>query len=178
MSNPTISTTEKDWSHLYEKEEKTFESPVILEAEVVHGFKRGSKDLGIPTANLNMDELGDLGNNLDTGIYYGWAILPSGTYQTVVSVGWNPFYKNIKKTVEAHLLLPLDDFYGDRIKLVLPGYLRNELNFSSLGIKSSLFAYHFVIIFIMSISDDLISCIHADIALTKLRLDSKDVPLV
>jgi riboflavin kinase len=172
MSDPNVST-EKDWSHLYLKEEKMFDSPVVLEAEVVHGFKRGSKDLGIPTANLNMDELGEVGNNLDTGIYYGWAILPSGTYQTVVSVGWNPYYKNIKKTVEAHLLLPLDDFYGDKIKLVLHGYLRNELNFSSLGILQNI-CYQFTNSLLLT--GDLISCIHADIALTKLRLESRDVP--
>lgn len=123
----------KNWSYLYEKDEKTFDTPLVLQAEVVHGFKRGSKELGIPTANLNMDELGNTGNELNTGIYYGWAVLPNGTYPTVVSVGWNPFFKNEKKTVEAHLLQPLEDFYGEQIKLVLFGYLRQELNFSSLG---------------------------------------------
>lgn len=125
---------ESKWNYLYEKEEKSYDVPITLEAEVVHGFKRGSKELGIPTANLSMEELGDAGESLDTGIYYGWAVLPGGVYQTVVSVGWNPFYKNVKKTVEAHLLQPLDDFYGERIRLVLLGYLRQELNFSSLGI--------------------------------------------
>lgn len=121
-----------DWSHLYANEQK-YEVPVVLEAEVVHGFKRGSKELGIPTANLNMEELGADGEALNTGIYYGWAILPSGMYQTVVSVGWNPFYKNEKKTIEAHLLQNMDDFYGERLRLVLHGYLRNECSFNSVG---------------------------------------------
>jgi FAD synthase len=62
-----------DWNHLYTL--KKFDNPLLLSAEVVHGFKRGSKELGIPTANLNMNELGDKGKDLDTGIYYGWGYL-------------------------------------------------------------------------------------------------------
>ncbi len=123
----------KDWSFLYSEQEKLFNASIILEAEVVHGFKRGSKDLGIPTANLNMDELGSEGHGLETGIYYGWAELPSGKYPTVVSVGWNPFFKNEKKTIEAHLLQSMEDFYGERIRLELLGYLRQEQSFDSLG---------------------------------------------
>ena len=48
-----------DWSHLYvDKEKRDFVEPVVLVAKVVHGFGRGSKELGIPTANMDMDELG------------------------------------------------------------------------------------------------------------------------
>ncbi|CAE7755244.1 RFK, partial [Symbiodinium microadriaticum] len=109
-----------------------FETPIVLGANVVHGFKRGSKELGIPTANLDMNELGPEGDALDTGIYFGWAKLRDQYYQSVVSVGWNPFYGNTKKTVEAHLLEPLEDFYGERLQVALCGFLRHECNFSSL----------------------------------------------
>jgi len=61
------------------------------------------KELGIPTANLDMDELGSKGD-LKTGIYFGWVMLRGNIYETVISIGWNPFYKNEKKTIEAHLL--------------------------------------------------------------------------
>jgi FAD synthase len=87
-----------DWNSLYEGHERAFTDPVLLEAEVIHGFKRGSKELGIPTANLSMDNLGDAGQSLQTGIYYGWARLNGEVYSTVVSVGWNPFYQNTTKT--------------------------------------------------------------------------------
>ncbi|RYH24004.1 hypothetical protein EON65_17275 [archaeon] len=129
------------WDHLY-VDEKAFEQPIRLHAEVVHGFKRGSKDLGCPTANLNMDELGRTGEDLEMGIYYGTAKLRDETYKAVVSIGWNPFYKNEKKTVEAHLLAKIDDFYGEKLELNLMGYLRKEANFSSLG---KLYMWHIIV---------------------------------
>eukprot|EP00349_Pseudokeronopsis_sp_Brazil_P006839 CAMPEP_0202972328 /NCGR_PEP_ID=MMETSP1396-20130829/35476_1 /ASSEMBLY_ACC=CAM_ASM_000872 /TAXON_ID= /ORGANISM="Pseudokeronopsis sp., Strain Brazil" /LENGTH=92 /DNA_ID=CAMNT_0049702625 /DNA_START=230 /DNA_END=505 /DNA_ORIENTATION=+ len=92
---------------------------------------------------MNMDELGTVGDTLATGIYYGRAILQGNEYLAVVSVGWNPYFKNEKKTVEAHLLAELNDFYGEQLQLSLEGFLRSEANFESL--------------------DDLISCIHSDI---------------
>ena len=121
-----------DWTHLYSNEHK-FSEAIVLTAEVVHGFKRGSKELGIPTANLSMEQLGAKGEALETGIYYGWTTLKGTRYETVVSVGWNPFYKNEKKTVEAHLIYSLDDFYGETITVELLGYLRQEANFNGLG---------------------------------------------
>lgn len=140
-----------DFSSLYTGSETTFPSPVLLQASVVHGFKRGSKELGIPTANLSMDDLGQKGQDLKTGIYFGWCMLQGRSYYTVVSVGWNPFYKNEKKTVEAHLISKLDDFYGENISILLFGYLRDEANFGSL--------------------DELIACIHNDIQLTQSHLE-------
>jgi riboflavin kinase len=122
------------------------------------GFQRGSKELGIPTANLSMDQLGVSGEQLETGIYYGWALLKGKQYEAVVSVGWNPFYKNVKKTVEAHLLEEMDDFYGDTIQVSLYGYLRNEADFKSL--------------------DELISCIQSDISMTRKRLTESPRPVI
>lgn len=102
MTTVTETKEEKatmNWDHLYTEERAFGDSPLVLEATVVHGFKRGSKELGIPTANLSMEELGDVGEGLDTGIYYGFAKLcgdkhkESPLHQAVISVGWNPFYK-------------------------------------------------------------------------------------
>lgn len=99
---------------------------------MVHGYNRGSKELGIPTANLCMEELGEKGN-LETGIYYGWSRLRGEVYRAVVSIGWNPFYHNTKKTIEAHLLHELSDFYDEQLDVMLLGYLRQECNFNSVG---------------------------------------------
>jgi riboflavin kinase len=58
-----------------------------------------------------MDELGSKGEEMATGIYYGLAKLcgpkyaDSPLYPTVISVGWNPFYKNERKAIEAHLMV-------------------------------------------------------------------------
>lgn len=127
-----------DWTTLYKNHQRALEEPIKLNATVIHGFQRGSKELGIPTANLNMAELGAQGEALETGIYYGKAHLEGTSYITVVSVGWNPYYKNEKKTVEAHLLAQLDDFYDKTIEVELIGYLRPEANFRSLGKPSTI----------------------------------------
>jgi riboflavin kinase len=125
-------TKEYDWTSLYDHQ-RVLPQAIELKADIVHGFKRGSKELGIPTANLNMEELGEIGESLDTGIYYGLANLEGSDHIAVVSVGWNPYYKNEKKTVEAHLLANLEDFYGKTLTVSLVGYLRPEANFKSLG---------------------------------------------
>ena len=142
-------STSSKWAHLYEGHAKAVDESFT--AHVIRGFGRGSKELGFPTANLDMEELGERGNMLGAGIYYGRATLHNVEYQTVVSVGWNPFYKNEKKTVEAHILHKFDDdFYGEVMMLRLVGYLRPEANFTSL--------------------EDLISCINSDIDVAKERL--------
>lgn len=143
----------KDWSWLYSEESKQFSTPIVVGSSVVHGFGRGSKELGIPTANLDMESLcNDTDVEFDTGIYFGWAHLNGTIYNTVVSIGYNPVYNNSHKTIEAHLInKQLDDFYGERLDLFLVGYLRNERNFSTL--------------------DDLISCIHADISYSIRQLE-------
>jgi len=48
----------------------------------------------------------------------------------VMSVGWNPFYKNSKKTVEVHLLHEFErDFYQEELRVIAVGFIRNELDF-------------------------------------------------
>jgi riboflavin kinase len=146
-SKDSNDSKEYNWDHLYSSSEKDFERSILLQAPVVAGFQRGSKELGIPTANLDMEVLGGAGSELETGIYFGWAKLKGQHYECVVSVGWNPFYKNEKKTIEAHLLEKLDDFYGEQLDVLLCGYLRQECNFNGL--------------------EELISCINYDILKTK-----------
>ena len=37
---------------------------------------------------------------METGIYYGFASVDGGpVYKMVMSIGWNPFYKNVKKSM-------------------------------------------------------------------------------
>jgi riboflavin kinase len=60
--------------------------------------------LGIPTANIPLEGL-EVGGNSDveSGVYYGWAGLDfTGeqlVYPMVMSIGWNPFYKNTVRSV-------------------------------------------------------------------------------
>nr|CAI5825456.1 unnamed protein product [Callosobruchus analis] len=50
-----------------------------------------------------------------------------------MSIGWNPFYKNRKKSIETHVVHQFDgDFYGKELRVIILAFLRDEKNFSSL----------------------------------------------
>merc|ERR1739848_49762 len=153
--------------------------PIYVQGKVTRGFGRGSKDLGIRTANYSNELVESLPTQLDTGIYYCWAQvvydnsnksltppkaedLPENqpdnytctkVLPAVMSVGWNPFYKNEKKSMETHIIHKFDeDFYDAVLRVSIVGRLRGEKNYSSL--------------------QDLIDDIHRDIANAQTELCS------
>ncbi|KAL2092600.1 hypothetical protein ACEWY4_012398 [Coilia grayii] len=127
--------------------------PYFCRGEVVRGFGRGSKELGIPTANFPASVVEELPEDIGTGIYYGWASLDNGPiHKMVMSIGWNPYYKNTIKSMETHVIHNFkEDFYGQTLNVVMVGYIRPERGFDSL--------------------DALITAIHNDIEEAKQRLD-------
>ncbi|KAG9133796.1 hypothetical protein Leryth_018404 [Lithospermum erythrorhizon] len=108
--------------------------PWYVGGPVIKGFKRGSKMLGIPTANISTEGYSDVISEYPPGVYFGWAGLRNhGVYKMVMSIGWNPYFNNAEKTMEPWLLHDFsEDFYGEELHLVIVGYIRPELNFSSL----------------------------------------------
>ncbi|ONI01411.1 hypothetical protein PRUPE_6G138200 [Prunus persica] len=108
--------------------------PWHIGGPVVKGFGRGSKVLGIPTANLSTEGYGSLLSEHPSGVYFGWAGLSKrGVFKMVMSIGWNPYFNNTEKTIEPWLLHNFDeDFYGEELRLIIVGYIRPEANFSSL----------------------------------------------
>jgi FAD synthase len=126
--------------------------PIRLISTVIRGFGRGSSELGIATANLSKEDIGQQQfADLHTGIYYGVAAVsikggePSTTYKAAISIGFNPTYGNKEKTVEPHLIgiagsnertksscgeTLLPDFYEQQIKLSIIGFMRPELPYS------------------------------------------------
>ena len=129
--------------------------PIRLRSKVIKGFQRGSRELGIPTANLSREDVGtELFDSLECGIYMGWASIedddassPLKMYKAAVSIGYNPHYKNTLKTCEPHLIAPPDDdcrhtsscgetvmkdFYDSTIRLSVVSKIRDELPFESL----------------------------------------------
>ncbi|XP_076845207.1 riboflavin kinase [Brachyhypopomus gauderio] len=127
--------------------------PYFCRGLVIRGFGRGSKDLGIPTANFQESVVDSLPADLNTGIYYGWGCVGNGAvHKMVMSIGWNPYYKNTKKSMETHLIHKFkEDFYGQMLSVVLVGYIRPERGFSSL--------------------DELITAIRSDIEEAQRNLD-------
>lgn len=108
--------------------------PLRLKGLISKGFGRGSKELGIPTANLPSDVSESVSTVLSTGIYYGYASVGTSpeTWAMVMSYGWNPFYKNEKRTAEIHIINEFpDDFYDQELRIVVLGYIRPELNYTT-----------------------------------------------
>mmetsp|Transcript_9080 Transcript_9080/g.11360 ORF Transcript_9080/g.11360 Transcript_9080/m.11360 type:complete len:185 (+) Transcript_9080:100-654(+) len=127
---PTVGKATAKWTVESVKE---LPEAIILEGKVIKGFGRGGAQLGCPTANLDAESLGEALAPVDAGIYFGWAKLKGKTYKMVTSIGWNPYFKNEKKTVEPHLMYKFDaDFYGEHLKLIVCGYIRPELDFVSM----------------------------------------------
>ena len=51
----------------------------------------------------------------------------------VMSIGYNPFYKNTVRSAEVHVLHPFTaDFYESHMRLLLLGFIREEKDYQSL----------------------------------------------
>lgn len=118
--------------------------PIQLSGPVVKGFGRGSKELGIPTANIPLAGLSVGGHDeVESGVYYGWAGLnvdekgegtqeKGSVWPMVMSIGFNPFYNNTVRSVEVHVLHTFHhDFYGARMNLLILGFIRPEYDYVS-----------------------------------------------
>jgi riboflavin kinase len=105
--------------------------PLRLRGAVVEGFKRGSKLLGFPTANLDPASFEARVSDADVGVYFGFAQVSGGEVRpAVLSIGYNPTFKNTKMTVETYILHEFeDDFYGQEMRLLIAGYMRPQVGF-------------------------------------------------
>ena len=53
-------------------------------------------------------------------------------YPTVLSIGYNPYYKNTQRSIEIHILANFDkDFYGATLSLLILGFIRPEYDYVS-----------------------------------------------
>lgn len=51
----------------------------------------------------------------------------------VVSIGWNPFYKNEARSVEIHIIHKFDsDFYNSLLNVSILGFIRKEQDYDGL----------------------------------------------
>uniref|UniRef100_A0A915PHD2 riboflavin kinase n=1 Tax=Setaria digitata TaxID=48799 RepID=A0A915PHD2_9BILA len=131
--------------------------PYYFHGTVVVGFGRGGRQLGCPTANLDDDAIARLPSDFPCGVFYGFANVNCGeVYGMVTSIGWNPHFKNERKTIEVHILNNFEeDFYGAEVRGVLVGFLRPMVAFNSL--------------------DDLKSAISNDLSMAKDFLSTREV---
>ena len=111
-----------------ERAAKPLLPPHRLVGKVVEGFKRGSKELGWPTANLDPRAFETRLDAATEGVYVGWAQISgqpagsAGVHKAVLSIGWNPHFDDLKeRTVEAYLCHDFGgrDFYGSEMRLLV-----------------------------------------------------------
>jgi len=104
--------------------------PFRLSGKVVEGAKRG-RTIGIPTANLEIDEERAFPA---IGVYACRAQHAAGTSLAVVNIGFRPTFDSSdgQPKVEAHLLDFSGDLYGSTLTLDFIARLRPEMKFPNI----------------------------------------------
>jgi riboflavin kinase/FMN adenylyltransferase len=132
--------------------------PHRVEGVVVRGYQRG-RQLGFPTANVETQQHTAIPAD---GVYAGWlecvpvanlpALYAGERWPAAISVGTNPTFEGVPRTVEAYALDRDDlELYGVHVGVDFAARLRGNTRFESI--------------------DALIEQIHADVAATR-RLTS------
>ncbi|CAK84672.1 unnamed protein product (macronuclear) [Paramecium tetraurelia] len=106
-------------------------NPIEFTSKIIHGRNRGGTMLGIPTANLQInEEIQQLTKNLLPGVYAGITYLENKQYGGVLSIGYNPYFLDTPQTIEVHLYGEFqEDFYGANLRLIITHFLRPESDF-------------------------------------------------
>ena len=95
---------------------------------VVKGRDRGGKLLGIPTANINLqDELCP-----QTGIYAVTVEHQQRLYRGVANIGYSPTFNDHEFTVEVHILDFDENIYDHNIRVNFIERIRDEKRFSGI----------------------------------------------
>jgi riboflavin kinase/FMN adenylyltransferase len=96
---------------------------------VVKGRDRGGKLLGIPTANINLqDELCP-----KTGIYAVTVDYHNRVYKGVANIGYSPTFDDNEFTVEVHLLDFSTNIYKEKIRVNFIQRIRDEKKFANIS---------------------------------------------
>lgn len=103
----------------------------FITATVVNGMKIGSKELGYPTANLEVDDSEKL---IPTdGIYAVYAHYEGKQYKGMLSVGMNPTIENKGRSIEVHIFDFDQNIYDKTIRVGFHQKIREEEKFNSLA---------------------------------------------
>jgi riboflavin kinase/FMN adenylyltransferase len=100
-----------------------------IRGQVVTGRDRGGRLLGIPTANINLnDELCP-----KTGIYAVTVECGGNLHNGVANIGYSPTFEDHEFTVEVHILDFNDNIYGKKIRVNFISRIRDEIKFSNIS---------------------------------------------
>jgi riboflavin kinase/FMN adenylyltransferase len=101
----------------------------LLVGEVIHGYGRGGKKLGFPTANLKVEEV----LLPKPGIYSVWIAYEGQRFPGVANLGWNPTFQDHKFSIEVHILNFGKDIYGQTLRVEFVERQRDEVTFRGPG---------------------------------------------
>jgi riboflavin kinase/FMN adenylyltransferase len=102
-------------------------APWQIEAEVIHGDKRG-RDLGYPTANMRLDPAIELAH----GIYAVTLDIDGVRRKGVASFGRRPTFDDGAPRLETFVFDFNGDLYGKRLAVAFHAWLRPELKFDNI----------------------------------------------
>lgn len=82
-------------------------------------------------------------SNRQVNYNYGAALGPEEkgvVFPMVMSIGWNPFYHNVDRSAEIHIIHKYaQTFHGADVRYVVLGYIRPELDYVSKGERKDFF---------------------------------------
>jgi len=104
--------------------------PYQIRGEVQVGKRRGGKEIGYPTANLQVNEE-DLIPRI--GVYATQVICDKACYGGVLNIGYNPTFAEGQLVAETHIFDFNKDIYGKPIRLNLLKFIRDERKFSGIS---------------------------------------------
>jgi riboflavin kinase/FMN adenylyltransferase len=111
-----------------EEAQKLLGRPYQIRGEVQVGKQRGSKEVGYPTANLEIDPEDLVPRH---GVYVSQVICEGKCYGGVLNIGHNPTFGGQDLVAETHIFDFNLDIYGKPIKVNLLKFLRGEKKFAS-----------------------------------------------
>ncbi len=103
--------------------------PHRVEGVVVRGARRGGSELGFPTANVECLPHSAIPAD---GVYAGWLVVAGEPLPAAISIGTNPTFDGVDRSVEAYALDRADlDLYGTHVAIDFLARLRDMVRFDS-----------------------------------------------
>jgi riboflavin kinase/FMN adenylyltransferase len=100
--------------------------PYSMEGWVVKGLQNGRK-IGYPTANISITDAHKLIPR--KGIYAARVYYEGNMYNGMLNIGYNPTFGGSRLSVEVNILNFSKEIYGEKIKVELLEYVRDEKKF-------------------------------------------------
>lgn len=113
---------------LVKKASELLGSPYSISGIITHGYQRGGRLLGFPTANLKPTDSYVIPMN---GVYAGYVQIDHQLYPAMINVGTNPTFGNDAVSVEANIFHFHEDIYGKKARFYFVERIRPEIRFSS-----------------------------------------------